>query len=84
MGIHSGPVVIDVVGTGERKKYDVTGDTVNTGSRVEGLNKETGTTILITRLKRQFAIRSCGTVKVKGRAQAVEVFEVRSAGAVEG
>ena len=89
VGIHSGPVVIGVVGTGERKKYDVTGDTVNTGSRVEGLNKETGTTILITRetmgqLKRQFAIRPCGTVKVKGRAQAVEVFEVRSAGAVEG
>ncbi|MDP9129481.1 MAG: adenylate/guanylate cyclase domain-containing protein, partial [Candidatus Binatota bacterium] len=89
VGIHSGPVVIGIVGTGERKKYDVTGDTVNTGSRVEGLNKDTGTTILITRetmgrLKRQFAIRPCGTVKVKGRAQAVEVFEVKSAGAVEG
>ncbi|MGZ8442230.1 MAG: CHASE2 domain-containing protein [Candidatus Binatia bacterium] len=89
VGIHSGPVVIGIVGTGERKKYDVTGDTVNTGSRVEGLNKETGTTILITRetmgqLKRQFAIRPCGTVKVKGRAQAVEVFEVKSVGAMEG
>lgn len=67
----------------------MTGDTVNTGARVEGLNKQFGTTILITRetmgrLKRQFVIRSCGTVKVNGRAQAVEVFEVRSAGAVEG
>ena len=89
VGIHSGPVVIGVVGTGERKKYDVTGDTVNTGSRVEGLNKQYGTTILITRetmgqLKGQFVIRPCGTVQVKGRTQAVEVFEVRAAGAVEG
>ncbi|HYJ16385.1 MAG TPA: adenylate/guanylate cyclase domain-containing protein, partial [Candidatus Limnocylindria bacterium] len=89
VGIHSGPVVIGVVGTGERKKYDVTGDTVNTGSRVEGLNKQYGTTILITRetmgqLKGQFVIRPCGTVQVKGRAQAVEVFEVRAAGAVGG
>ena len=89
VGIHSGPVVIGVVGTGERKKYDVTGDTVNTGSRVEGLNKQYGTTILITRetmgqLKGQFVIRPCDTVQVKGRAQAVEVFEVRAAGAVEG
>ena len=88
VGIHSGPVVIGVVGTGARKKYDVTGDTVNTGSRVEGLNKQTGTTILITRetmqrLKGQFTIRSCGAVKVKGRAQAVEVFEVKTAVAVE-
>ena len=39
VGIHSGPVVIGIVGTGERKKYDVTGDTVNTGSRVEGLKQ---------------------------------------------
>lgn len=88
VGIHSGPVVIGIVGTGERKKYDVTGDTVNTGSRVEGLNKETGTTILITRqtmeqLKGEFALRPCGAVKVKGRAQAVEVFEVRTVRAVE-
>lgn len=88
VGIHSGPVVIGVVGTGARKKYDVTGDTVNTGSRVEGLNKETGTTILITRatlqqLKGKFNIRPCGATKVKGRTQAVEVFEVKSAGAVE-
>jgi len=88
VGIHSGPVVIGVVGTGERKKYDVTGDTVNTGSRVEGLNKETGTTILITRetlrqLKGEFAIRPCGAVKVKGRGQPVEVFEVQTVRAVE-
>ncbi len=89
VGIHSGPVVIGVVGTGERKKYDVTGDTVNTGSRVEGLNKQTGTTILITRetmqrLKAEFALRPCGAVKVKGRGQSVEVFEVKTAGAVKG
>jgi adenylate cyclase len=59
----------------------VTGDTVNTGSRVEGLNKEFSTSILITRetLKRlngKFKVNGRGEVKVKGREKPVEVFEV--------
>jgi adenylate cyclase len=81
VGIHTGEVVAGIVGSGERKKFGVTGDTVNTGSRVEGLNKEFSTSILITRetLKKvngKFNVRSCGEVKVKGREKPVEVFEV--------
>ena len=81
IGLHTGEVIAGIVGTGERKKFDVTGDTVNTGSRVEGLNKELGTAILATRetvalLNGHFAVRNCGAVSVKGREQAVEVFEV--------
>jgi len=81
VGIHTGEVVAGIVGTGERKKFDITGDTVNTGSRVEGLNKELGTQILATRqtiekLDGQFALRDCGAVSVKGREKPVEVFEV--------
>jgi adenylate cyclase len=48
VGIHTGDVVVDVVGSGERKKFSVTGDPVNVGARVEGLNKEFSTSILIT------------------------------------
>jgi adenylate cyclase len=81
VGIHTGEVVAGIVGSGERKKFGVTGDTVNTGSRVEGLNKEFATSILITRetLERvngKFKVRGCGEVKVKGREKPVEVFEV--------
>lgn len=81
IGLHTGEVVAGIVGTGDRKKFDVTGDTVNTGSRVEGLNKELGTSVLATRetvalLDGHFTVRNCGEVSVKGREQAVEVFEV--------
>lgn len=79
VGIHTGEVVAGIVGTGERKKFDVTGDTVNTGSRVEGLNKEFGTSLLATRetverLDGEFTLRCRGQAKVKGRENAVEVF----------
>ena len=88
VGIHSGEVLAGIVGSGERKKFGITGDTVNTGSRVEGLNKEFSTSILITRetlekLNGRIRVRSCGEVKVKGRKKPVEVFEVLTAGAVD-
>lgn len=81
VGLHTGEVVASIVGTDERKKFDITGDTVNIGSRVEGLNKEFGTVILATRetvdrLDGAFAVRGCGQVKVKGRENPVEVFEL--------
>ena len=81
VGIHSGEVLAGIVGSGERKKFGVTGDTVNTGSRVEALNKEFQTSILITRetldrLDGKFAVRALGEVKVKGREKPVEIFEV--------
>ena len=85
VGIHTGDVVVGIVGAGERKKFDITGDTVNTGARVEALNKEFGTQILATRetiekLDGQFALRNCGMVSVKGRERPVEVFEIHRPG----
>lgn len=84
VGIHTGEVLAGIVGSGDRKKFGVTGDTVNTGSRVEGLNKEFSTAILITRetlesVNGKFNVRRCGEVKVKGRDKPVEVFEVLGA-----
>lgn len=81
VGVHTGEVLAGIVGSGERKKFGVTGDAVNTGSRVEGLNKEFATSILITRetlekVNGRFEVRRCGEVKVKGREKPVEVFEV--------
>jgi adenylate cyclase len=81
VGIHTGEVFVGIIGSGARKKYDLTGDTVNSASRVEGLNKRFATSILITRetlekVDETVNVRPRGKVQVKGRQKPVEVFEV--------
>jgi adenylate cyclase len=62
--------------------YTVIGDNVNLGSRLESLNKEYRTRIIIsdatrTRLTGTFDTRSLGDVVVKGKTKPVAIFEVR-------
>jgi adenylate cyclase len=59
----------------------VLGDTVNTTSRIEGLNRELGTTILLSGATRaavgpRVTVRPRGAVPVKGKAEPVDVYEV--------
>ncbi len=87
VGVHTGPAVAGNIGSRSRIKYAVIGDTVNTASRVEGLNKALGTSILLTAAtadalgpaRDRYALVDLGPQVVKGRAEAVHVFTVAAA-----
>jgi adenylate cyclase len=81
VGIHTGEVFAGNVGRAGKVKYAVVGDTVNLASRVEGLNKEMGTTMLVTEASYRAAgldleVKDRGLVSVKGREEPVRVYEV--------
>ncbi len=84
IGICSGEAVVGVIGARARCEYTAIGDTVNLASRLEALNKERGTRILLsveTRalLDPRMAVRALGEARVKGREQPVALYELLEA-----
>ncbi|MFS8145879.1 cyclase [Rhizobium sp. R635] len=80
-GLHTGPAVVGSFGAISRQQYTAMGDTINVASRLEGLNKEFGTSILASSaihdaVADRFEFRPLGLVQVKGRAEKVDLWEL--------
>ena len=80
MGLHFGEMQLGNVGATVHYEYRAVGDTVNTATRIEGLNKLLGTRILVSASVIEglqgFIIRELGTFLLKGKTQPITVFEL--------
>jgi len=81
IGLSTGNLTVGNMGSTTRFDYTVMGDSVNLGSRLEGMNKEYGTHIIVPKftyedVKDHFILRSLDSIKVKGKNVPIKIYEL--------
>ncbi|MBW3005150.1 adenylate/guanylate cyclase domain-containing protein [Candidatus Woesearchaeota archaeon] len=81
IGLNTGFAVIGNMGSYERFDYTAMGDTINLGSRLEGLTKSYGVQIIVSEstkkaVKNKFIFRKLDLVRVKGKNKPITIYEL--------
>lgn len=89
IGLNTGNMRVGFMGSERMRNYTLLGDNVNLGSRLEGVNKQYGTNIIISQytydaVKHAVYARELDAIRVKGKREPVIIFELRGEGRPEG
>jgi adenylate cyclase len=81
IGINTGIMTAGLMGSRMKSEYSLTGDNVNLGARLEGINKEYGTMIIVSEstyqlVKDHVIARELDRVMAKGKQKAVTIYEL--------